>query len=119
MSRKKKAGVVVGGTLAVLVAASPLAFADTTSRSPECTFDAAADNSVEQEAIGGSALLGLEGGAASNVVDVVNVQTQEPLLSCNNVEDVVDVSITDNVQDNSEDSDVESSSVVDSFNTED
>jgi len=31
----------------------------------------------------------------------VNLQTQAPILSCNNLEDLVDVNVSDNFQDNS------------------
>lgn len=114
----KKAGIIVGGTLAVLVAASPLAFADS-SRSPECTFDAVADNSVQQDGEGGDVLAGLVGGAVTNGAVVGNAQTQAPVTSCNNVEDVLDSSIEDNFQDNDQDNDVITETIEDSFNLED
>jgi hypothetical protein len=130
----KKAGIVVAAAAAGLLALSPLAFAhddnggspeappttvvveegDTTSRSPECNFDAAADNSVDQEGVGGGSLLGL-GGLVGNTAAPVNAQTQAPVLSCNNIEDILSTETTDN----SEDNDVTRSSTEDSFNTED
>ncbi len=130
----KKAGIVVAAAAAGLLALSPLAFAhdgdnggspqtppttvvveegDTTSRSPECTFDAAADNSVDQEGVGGGSLLGL-GGLVANTAAPVNAQTQAPILSCNNIEDILSTETTDN----SEDNDVDRTDVEDSFNTE-
>ena len=112
----KKVGIIVGGALAVLVAASPLAFADT-SRSPECTFDAAADNSVTQEAENGSSLLGLAGGTVTQTGIPANAQTQAPVTSCNNIEDVLDTNIEDNVQDNDQDNDDIDTVVEDSFNS--
>ena len=114
----KKAGFIVGGTLAVLVAASPLAFADD-SRSPECTFDAAADNSVQQDGEGGDVLAGLVGGAVTNGAVIGNAQTQAPVASCNNVEDVLDANIEDNFQDNSLDNDEITETIEDSFNVVD
>ncbi len=115
----KKSGIIVGGIAALLVAASPLAFADTTSRSPECDLTAAADNSVEQDGAGGSTLLGLAGGAVANTAAPVNAQTQAPVASCNNVEDVLNTTIEDNFQDNSQDNDETDESIEDSFNVED
>ena len=44
-----------------------------------------------------AALLGL----AANVAAPINAQTQAPILSCNNLEDLVDVNVSDNFQDNS------------------
>lgn len=136
----KKAGIVVAAAAAGLLALSPLALASngggheqtppsvteqttvvnetTTSRSPECNFGAAADNSVEQEAEGGDSLLDL-GGLASNTVDALNAQTQAPIASCNNVEDVLDLDVRDNFQDNSQDNDETSTSIEDSGNVED
>ena len=39
--------------------------------------------------------------AAVNAAIPVNAQTQAPIASCNNIEDVLDLNVTDNVQDNS------------------
>lgn len=143
----KKAGIVVAAATAGLLALSPLAFAhekgdhkemgkeshsvseptvventvineETTSRSPECDFSAAADNSVDQEGTGGSSLLGL-GGLVANVAAPINAQTQAPIASCNNIEDVLNTNIEDNLQDNDQDNDETSTDVEDSFNTED
>jgi hypothetical protein len=131
----KKAGIVVAAAAAGLLALSPLAFAgdkgdhdhggvmppapvtqveNTTSRSPECTFDAQADNSVTQDAEGGDSLLGGVAGLAANTAAPVNGQTQAPVGSCNNIEDLVDVNVEDNFQDNDE----ETSTVEDSNNVE-
>lgn len=112
----KKLGIIVGGSLAVLVAASPLAFADT-SRSPECSFDASADNSVEQDGVGGSALLGLLGGPVTQAGIPANAQTQAPVASCNNIEDVLNTNIEGNAQDNDEDNDEIDTDIEDSFNS--
>jgi hypothetical protein len=109
----KKLGIIVGGTAAVLLAASPLAFADT-SRSPECTITEAADNSIAQEGEGGDSLLGLAGGAVANTGAVTNTQTQAPALNCNNIEDVIDTTVEDNDRDNDETTTIEGS-----YNTQD
>ena len=135
----KKAGIVVAAATAGLLALSPLAFAgdkghedtkgdhattttvvneETTSRSPECDFAASADNSVDQEGVGGSSLLGL-GGLVANTAAPINAQTQAPIASCNNIEDVLNTTIEDNFQDNDQDNDEISTEVDDSFNTED
>jgi hypothetical protein len=111
----KKAGFIIGGIAAALVAVTPLALADTTSRSPECDFVTAADNSVEQDGAGGSTVLGAVAGAVANTAAPVNAQTQAPVASCNNIEDVLSTENTDN----SEDNDVTRESVEDSFNVED
>jgi hypothetical protein len=113
----KKAGLIVGGALAVLVAASPLAFA--ADHSPACTFDAAADNSVQQDGQGGDSLAGLAGGAVTNAATITNAQTQAPVDSCNNTEDVLDANIEDNFQDNSQDNDVITETIEDSLNVVD
>jgi hypothetical protein len=130
----KKAGIVVAAATASLLALSPLAFAgdkgdhdhpmpppapevtqvDSTSRSPECDFGVQADNSVEQAGEGGNSLLGGVAGAVANTATPLNTQTQAPVGNCNNVEDVLDVTVEDNDRDNDE-----TTTVEDSFNTED
>jgi hypothetical protein len=118
----KKAGIVVAAATAGLLALSPLAFAgdkghedpkgahsttvvneETTSRSVDCDFEQDNDNSIEQEGVGGDSLLGL-GGLVANTATPVNtdIQAAVPIGSCNNDED-----------------NDETTSVDDSFNTED
>lgn len=128
----KKAGIVVAAAAAGLLALSPLAFAGdkghedhhhkgehSTSagydHSPNCSYEAAADNSVEQAGEGGDSL-GV-GGLVGNVAAPVNGQASAPVGSCNNVEDVVDVNIEDNVQDNSTTTSESSTDIDDSGNT--
>lgn len=133
----KKAGIVVAAATAGLLALSPLAFAgdkghedpkgahtttvvneETTSRSPECTFDADADNSVDQAGEGGDAgLAGAAGGLVTQLGAPINAQTQAPVGSCNNIEDVVDLNVEDNFQDNDQDNDEIDTSIEDSGNT--
>jgi len=97
----KKAAIIVVGSAAVILAASPLALADSFDHSPQCkSARQAADNSVAQAASNTSPVAALLG-AAANVGVPVNLQTQAPILSCNNLEDLVDVNVSDNFQDNS------------------
>ena len=124
----KKAGIVVAAAAAGLLAVSPLAFAGeghykgddkghhkadhksdhkhyskttTYDHSPTCqSAPQAADNSVNQAASNSSPLASLLG-LAANVAAPINAQTQAPILSCNNLEDLVDVNVSDNFQDNS------------------
>ena len=97
----KKAAIIVVGSAAVILAASPLALADSFDHSPQCVSAAqAADNSVNQAASNSSPLASLLG-LAANVAAPINAQTQAPILSCNNLEDLVDVNVRDNFQDNS------------------
>jgi len=125
----KKAGIVVATAAAGLLAVSPLAFAGeahhdkgddkghhkadhksdhkhyskttTYDHSPTCqSAPQAADNSVNQAASNSSPLASLLG-LAANVAAPINAQTQAPILSCNNLEDLVDVNVSDNFQDNS------------------
>ena len=123
----KKAGIVVAAAAAGLLAVSPLAFAGeghhkgddkghhkadhkhynkttnttTYDHSPTCqSAPQAADNSVNQAASVSSPLAALLG-LAANVAAPINAQTQAPILSCNNLEDLVDVNVSDNFQDNS------------------
>jgi hypothetical protein len=97
----KKAAIIVVGSAAVILAASPLALADSFDHSPQCkSARQAADNSVAQAASATTPVAALLG-AAANVGVPVNLQTQAPILSCNNLEDLVDVNVRDNFQDNS------------------
>ena len=117
----KKAAIIVGGSAAVILAASPLALADSFDHSPQCvSATQAADNSPEQAASAASPALGAAGIlAAVNAAIPVNAQTQAPIASCNNIEDVLDLDVSDNVQDNSKD--INKSETVNraSFNTTD
>ena len=123
----KKTGIVVAAATAGLLALSPLAFAhdeggydeadkkdhsvsepavvnqESTSRMVECDFEQENDNSIEQEGVGGDSLLGL-GGPVTNLGTPLNTNLQAavPIDSCNNLED-----------------NDETTSVEDSFNTED
>ena len=120
----KKAGIVVAAAAAGLLAVSPLAFAGeghhkgddkghhkadhkhysnttTYDHSPTCqSAPQVADNSVDQGAAVSSPLAALLG-LAANVAAPINAQTQAPILSCNNLEDLVDVNVSDNFQNNS------------------
>ena len=117
----KKAAIIVVGSAAVILAASPLALADSFDHSPQCvSATQAADNSVGQAASAANPALGAAGIlAAVNAAIPVNAQTQAPVASCNNVEDVLDLNVTDNVQDNSKNIDKSKTKNVDSFNTTD
>ena len=127
----KKAGIVVAAAAAGLLAVSPLAFAgeghdkgddkghhkadhkaDHKSdhkdvhytkydHSPTCqSAPQAADNSVNQAASNSSPLASLLG-LAANVAAPINAQTQAPILSCNNLENIGNIKVHDNFQDNS------------------
>ena len=117
----KKAAIIVVGSAAVILAASPLALADSFDHSPQCvSATQAADNSVGQAASATSPALGAAGIlAAVNAAIPVNAQTQAPIASCNNIEDVLDLNVTDNVQDNSKNIDKSKTVNRDSFNTTD
>jgi hypothetical protein len=122
----KKAGIVVAAAAAGLLAVSPLAFAGeggdnwghdnhhhksshakyddhsvNYDHSPSCNFakqDAA--NGVSQSATGvGAPLLGLAG-LAIPVAVPINANVQAPILSCNNVEDVLNPRIDHNFNNN-------------------
>ena len=99
----KKAAIIVVGSAAAILAASPLALADSFDHSPQCvSATQAADNSPAQAASATSQALGAAGIlAAVNAAIPVNAQTQAPIASCNNIEDVLDLNVRDNVQDNS------------------
>ena len=117
----KKAAIIVVGSAAVILAASPLAMADSYDHSPQCvSAPQAADNSVAQAASATTPALGAAGIlAAVNAAIPVNAQTQAPIASCNNIEDVLDLNVTDNVQDNSKNIDKSKTVNRDSFNTTD
>jgi hypothetical protein len=117
----KKAAIIVVGSAAVILAASPLALADSFDHSPQCvSATQAADNSVAQAASAANPALGAAGIlAAVNAAIPVNAQTQAPIASCNNIEDVLDLNVTDNVQDNSKNIDKSKTVNRDSFNTTD
>jgi hypothetical protein len=121
----KKAGIVVATVAAGLLAVSPLAFAGESGHhgdhdkgdhkahakhddhsvnydhSPSCNFarqDAA--NGVSQPATGvASPFLGLAG-LAIPVAVPINANVQAPILSCNNVEDVLNPRIDHNLNGN-------------------
>ena len=115
----KKAAIIVVGSAAVILAASPLAMADSYDHSPQCvSAPQAADNSVAQAASATTPVAALLG-AAANIAIPVNAQTQAPIASCNNIEDVLDLNVTDNVQDNSKNIDKSKTVNRDSFNMTD
>ena len=117
----KKAAIIVVGSAAAILAASPLALADSFDHSPQCvSATQAADNSPAQAASATTPALGAAGIlAAVNAAIPVNAQTQAPIASCNNIEDVLDLNVTDNVQDNSKNIDKSKTVNRDSFNTTD
>lgn len=98
----KKASIIVAGSAAVILAAAPLALAHGNDHSPSCkSAEQTVGNENPQTATGVTApLLGLLG-IAANVAAPVTTQAQAPIASCNNVEDVLNTTISDNVQDNS------------------
>ena len=127
----KKAGIVVAAAAAGLLAVSPLAFAgeaghhkgddkghhkadhkadhkhysktttpSTTTRRPASRPPRPPTTRLNQAAAVSSPLAALLG-LAANVAAPINAQTQAPILSCNNLEDLVDVNVSDNFQDNS------------------
>ena len=134
----KKAGIIVASATVGLLALSPLAFAgdkgedhgkgghgdhgysEMDNRSPECnSAPQGVDNDIDQSATGvASPLLGIIG-VAANAAAPVTAQTQAPVLSCNNVEDVIDVNVEDNFQDNDQDNDSLVSTIEDSGNITD
>ena len=69
-------------------------------------------SSVTSPALGAAGIL-----AAVNAAIPVNAQTQAPIASCNNIEDVLDLNVTDNVQDNSTNIDKSKNINPDSGNT--
>ena len=115
----KKAAIIVVGSAAVILAASPLALADSFDHSPQCISAAqGADNSVNQASSATVPALGVAGIlAAVNAAIPVNAQTQAPIASCNNIEDVLDLNVRDNFQDNSKNIDKSRDVNRDSNNT--
>jgi hypothetical protein len=112
----KKAAIIVVGSAAVILAASPLALADSYDHSPQCkSAPQGVDNSVNQAASATAPLAALLG-AAANVAVPVNAQTQAPIASCNNIEDVLDLNVRDNFQDNSKNINKSKTVNHDSFN---
>jgi hypothetical protein len=113
----KKAAIIVVGSAAVILAASPLALADSFDHSPQCkSARQAVDNSVTQGASVTAPVVALLG-AAANIAVPVNAQTQAPIASCNNIEDVLDLNVRDNFQDNSKTVDRSRTVNRDSFNS--
>jgi hypothetical protein len=113
----KKAAIIVVGSAAVILAASPLALADSYDHSPQCvSATQAVDNSVAQAASATTPVAALLG-AAANIAVPVNAQTQAPIASCNNIEDVLDLNVRDNFQDNSKSVDRSHTVNRDSFNS--
>ena len=113
----KKAAIIVVGSAAVILAASPLALADSFDHSPQCkSARQAVDNSVAQAATATTPVAALLG-AAANIAVPVNAQTQAPIASCNNIEDVLDLNVRDNFQDNSKTVDRSRTVNRDSFNS--
>lgn len=128
----KKAGIVVATAAAGLLAVSPLAFAGdmgyghghdhdhhghkgdkgaSYSKNYETTYDHSPScnaapqtvgNNLPQNATGvASPLVGILG-IAANVAAPVTTQLQAPILSCNNLQDIANVNVSDNFQDNSQ-----------------
>ena len=99
----KKAGIIVAASAAAILAASPLALADSFDHSPHCkSGKQVADNSVRQAADATSPVLGLVGVlAAGNAAAPINAQVQGPIGSCNNVEHVLNVHVHDVLQNGS------------------
>ena len=97
----KKSAIIVATSAAAILAAAPLALAHGYDHSPQCkSARQGVDNSVAQAASVTTPVAALLG-AAANIAVPVNAQTQAPILSCNNLEDLVDVKVSDNFQDNS------------------
>ena len=127
----KKAGIVVATAAAGLLAVSPLAFAGdmgyghghdhdhghkgdkgaSYSKNYETNYDHSPScnaapqtvgNNLPQNATGvASPLVGILG-IAANVAAPVTTQLQAPILSCNNLQDIANVNVSDNFQDNSQ-----------------
>ena len=113
----KKAAIIVVGSAAVILAASPLGPGGQLRPLPAVRVrPQAADNSVAQAASATTPVAALLG-AAANIAVPVNAQTQAPILSCNNLEDLVDVNVRDNFQDNSKNIDKSREINRDSFNS--
>ncbi len=85
----KKAGIIVAVAAAGVLAVAPLAFAADVDHSPKCTFGNASDAGTKQLADGFLGLLAGTGTAA-NAATPATTQANAPVLSCNNVSDVLD-----------------------------
>ncbi len=98
----KKAAIIIAGSAAAILAVAPLAMAHGTDHSPMCkSATQTVGNENPQTATGVAApLLGLLG-VAANASAPISTQAQAPVASCNNVEDVLNTTISDNFQDNS------------------
>ena len=114
----KKAAIIVAGSAAVILAASPLALADSFDHSPQCNAaKQMVGNNNPQTATGVTApLLGVLG-VALNAAVPVTAQAQAPIASCNNVENVLNTRVSDNFQDNSKNVNKSTNKAKDSFNT--
>jgi hypothetical protein len=97
----KKAAIIVAGSAAAILAAAPLALAHGYDHSPKCDFAKQnAANVVSQPANGVTAPLLGALGLAVPVAIPVNANVQAPILSCNNVEDVLNPRIDHNLNHN-------------------
>jgi hypothetical protein len=97
----KKAAIIVAGSAAAILAAAPLALAHGYDHSPKCDFaKQKAANAVSQPATGVTAPLLGALGLAVPVAIPVNANVQAPILSCNNVEDVLNPRIDHNLNHN-------------------
>lgn len=142
----KKASIVVAAAAAGLLAVSPLAFAGeagahghdkghghghhskshdhgteaasapTYDHSPSCDFDAENNNGVSQGALGYEALFGLAG-LATNGAAPANAQAQAPVLSCNNISDIGNVTTTTRTVNQNDETTIDRSVTDGSFNS--
>jgi hypothetical protein len=97
----KKAAIIVAGSAAAILAAAPLALAHGYDHSPKCDFaKQKAANAVSQQATGVSAPLLGALGIAVPVAIPVNANVQAPILSCNNIEDVLNPRVDHNLNHN-------------------
>ena len=97
----KKAAIIVAGSAAAILAAAPLALAHGYDHSPKCDFaKQEAANAVSQPATGVTAPLLGALGLAVPIAIPVNANVQAPILSCNNVEDVLNPRIDHNLNNN-------------------
>jgi hypothetical protein len=114
----KKAAIIVAGSAAVILAASPLALADSFDHSPQCNAaEQAVGNNNPQNATGVTAPLLGALGLAVNAAVPITAQAQAPIASCNNVENVLNTRVSDNFQDNSKNINKSTNKAKDSFNT--
>ena len=97
----KKAAIIVAGSAAAILAAAPLALAHGYDHSPKCDFaKQKAAKAVSQQATGVSATLLGALGIAVPVAIPVNANVQAPILSCNNIEDVLNPRVDHNLNHN-------------------